>query len=355
MYDNETSVLVRLIVVNLINRISSGLPIHIDAMKPIALKAVVKTDNVELIKHCFHGEAGANILQSEYYVSFVNIALANNNCESLVYLMNVPITTRMTALSRGLLNRDVFKFYFSGSTARSPVSCLTFEQHIQVIDKLLLIGAPLDNKKSFAMEYLFKSQITGSWKPQLSELFLERGATLDDCNPKKIGHSLLTIAIAKRDECSVEYLLKRAKMEQGYEAKYMSATQYAKSVQMCVGAWCREKKTFRNRDILFHMIKHAASVEDKTIERIVTSPKIVEGDIFLTYLLEHHRQAMMSYEKWDWTHARKGIGKHTLRKYYGDEFAATIMLGTNLRLNQKSMLRHLSEDPFVMIFHALFH
>jgi len=343
VYDNETSVLVRFIVSNLITRTNE--------MKILALQEVVKTNNVELIKACFYGDESKNILNSEYYESFLKIALKNGNGESLVYLSNLPISRTMTPLKG-----TNFGFYFSSNSERSPANCFSIQKHKNVIDQLLLRGASLYEKKTFAMEYLFKSKITRYFKPELSDFLLSRGATLNDCDPKKKGHSLLTIAISKADECSVAYLLKKAKMEQGYETKYMSAAEYEKALEICLREWvCAKKKNFRNRDNLCSMIKHAASVEDKTIERIVMSPKIVGEETFLKYLLEHHRQAMMSYEKWTWTHGMEVMRKHTLRKYYRDEFAATIMLGTKSRLNQKSVLRHLDEDHLLMIFDALFY
>lgn len=356
-YDRETSLHLRFIVSNLINRIEdyerNDSNFQSDAndrneMKVSGLEKVVTTNNIELIKHCFSGEEHSKLLKV-YYVRFLNRAMRCGAGEAIAHLSNLPFTISKSKFKISLAS------YFWNISQWSPVNLFSLETHKTVIDQLLLRGVVLNHKKYPAMEYLFKSTLPELDKTQLSDFLLSRGATLNHCNPQKSQHSLLTIAISKREVHSAKYLVTKAEVQQGYEISFMSNAGYRKAWCSLVREWkSRKRKRELETELLFFLLQHAMALERDMIEIIVRSPKMIGETNILNSLLQHHRKAMITYDEWEWMDGSGHETREILNKYFRDEFATTIMLGTKPRLNQQSVLRHLNEDHFVMIFDALF-
>lgn len=360
--DEHTSARLGKIIFNLMNRVKSfsgqrSLELY-DLLAPGYFKTrafhyVIKTNNIDWVEQCMSGAENGRLL-TEDYGELIHHAVFWGAGRVLAHLSKMPITGTITMKQSCWVSR-IFFHYFDKKSENSPVNCYSTQEHKEIIGQLLLRGAKINDQSEPAIEQVFKSNLTSRKKAEISDFLLDIGATLNDCNPRKSMHNLLTIAIQKRDIDSVKYLIHKARAEDGYTIEYMEVDNYNIACEKCLHECQKTKRKNKSKtELVFFLVQYAKTLKPNFLEKLLTSSKIKEKPEVVEHLVKHQRAGMISYSTWDWSGVAESEIHEYLKKHFANEFAETVLLGIKPRLNQRSFLRFLNEDNFITIFKCLF-
>lgn len=319
------------------------------------MEDVAEINDVELFKFCFTDEEVMNLNSIKWGAAHIMQKMLRSGAGGMIAHLSHVLKPEFGHWW-WLKAKEVWILYFQ-NTKESPSGMFTIGTHKEVISKLMEYGAKLRYGNSYALENLFRCcRMDECVKIELCDFLLSKGATLNDCNPKRSNYTLLQIAISRGEISCVQYLLSKARDIHEYRVNFSSKRYCNNMCTNIISAWVKNRRynrTTKESKTLLFLLRHGCRLDLKSVKFIGTSLELGKQPELMDHLLKYQKNDMMSFRAWDWPKIVNPM-RDFLWNHFADEFAETILLGTVHRLNRYSPLRECNEDVFIMVFEILF-
>lgn len=325
------------------------------------MEDVAEINDVELFKFCFTDEEVMNLNSIKWGAANIMQTMLRTGAGGMISHLSHILKPEFGHWW-WLTSKEVWILYFQNFQntkhySKSPLGMFTIGIHKEVISKLMEYGAKLRDTRSYALENLFRSRMDECVKIHLCDFLLSKGATLNDCNPKRSNYTLLQIAISRNEISCVQYLLSKAQGIHKYRVNFLSAGYCNNMCTNIISAWVKNRRynlsKAKEAKTLLFLLRHGCCLDPTSVKFIGTSLEFGKQPELIDHLLKYQKNDMMCFRAWDWP--KIGSPMHAfLWNHFADEFAETILLGTVRRLNMHSALRECSEDIFMIVFQMMF-